>query len=146
MSGCQEWVFGDINSVGLPCVKITSLGEIAIKDNPTSQSVKRLGSVPKYMQTIVKSRVCFFNRFHMNVDKGMCETIQYSERNTGPTNEGMLTICVNESVNIRFTNTLLSYSVLWVKVFAGGCCFFFGVKGKRTSMLATKGYGIEKWQ
>ena len=57
---CQEWVFGEINSVDLLCVKITSLGKIAMEENPTSQSAKRLGSVPKYMRTIVKPKGMLF--------------------------------------------------------------------------------------
>ena len=57
--GLSRMGFWEINSVDLLCVKITSLGEIAMEDNPTSQSVKQLGSVPKYMRTRVKPRVCF---------------------------------------------------------------------------------------
>ena len=66
------------------------------EDNPTSQSAKQLGSVSKGMWIIVKPKVCFFNRFRTNVNKGMCETIQYSFWNTGSTNKGILTICANE--------------------------------------------------
>ena len=73
MALCQDWVFGEINSVGLPCVTITPIGEIAMKDNPTSQSAKQLGSVSKDMRIIVKPKVCFFNRFRTNVNQGMCE-------------------------------------------------------------------------
>ena len=51
--------FWEINSVGLLCVEITYLGEVAIEDNPTNQSAKQLESVLKCMQIIVKSRVCF---------------------------------------------------------------------------------------
>ena len=51
--------FGEINSVGLLCVEITYLGEVAIEDNPTSQSTKQLESIPKYMQIIVEPIVCF---------------------------------------------------------------------------------------